>query len=156
MSAGATIRPVPKIERLEHWLLSQPVQAEHDMKHSFGPGIYLREILMLKHTLLIGHEHKLEHFNMVLSGKALVVMDGKEQLIEGPCYFKSAPGVRKVLYILEDMRWVTIHPNPDDERDLAKLEDRQIRRSETFTDFVKTEEFRRRAEQYLPRRLEIA
>jgi hypothetical protein len=100
------------------------------MKHEFAPGVYLRTITMHAGTLLIGHEHKTEHFNLVWRGKARVVMDGVEQLITGPCRFISKPGVRKVLFILEDMEWSTVHAT--DETDLEKLEDMMIVRSPTF------------------------
>ncbi len=144
-----------RLEKLEAWLLCQNVQAEYELSHSFSPQIYVREILMLKNTLLIGHEHKFEHFNVVLSGKALVLMEGKTQVIEGPCYFKSGAGVRKVLYILEDMRWMTIHPNEDEERNVDKLEERLINKSQTFLAFEKCkelEEFQSHMEQFKPRK----
>jgi hypothetical protein len=152
------VKPIPKLEKLEAWLLTRPVQAEYELTHSFGPGVYMREILMLKDTMLIGHEHKLEHFNIVLSGKALVLMDGKVEEIVGPCYFKSGPGVRKVLYILEDMRWMTVHPNVDDERDIEKLEERQVRKSETFLQFdelMAAQKLQLCAESYKPRKEKI-
>jgi hypothetical protein len=48
-------------------------------------------------------------------------MGGKVEWIEGPCTFVSAAGVRKVLFILEDMEWTTVHPTG--ETDLPKLEE---------------------------------
>jgi hypothetical protein len=44
--------------------------------------------------------------------------------------FKSGVDVRKVLFIIEDTRWVTVHPT--DETDLGKLEDLLIIKSPTF------------------------
>lgn len=148
----------PRLERIEARLLATPVQAEHELTHSFAPGVYLREILMLKDTILIGHEHKFEHFNIVLSGKALVYMDGKVAEITAPCYFKSGAGVQKVLYIIEDMRWATIHQNTDEERDVEKLEDALITKSETFKSFqalTAQEHFKKHLEQFKPRREEF-
>lgn len=149
---------LPKLEKIEAWLLSQPVQAEYELKHSFAPGIYMREILMLKDTLLIGHEHIFEHFNVILSGSALVLMNGKTEKIVGPCYFKSGAGVRKVLYILEDMRWMTVHTNECEERDVDKLEEKLIRKSLlflTFEELIAAGELKLSLENYEPRKEEI-
>lgn len=148
----------PKLEQLEAWLLSQNVQAEHDMRHSFAPGVYMREILMFKGTLLIGHEHKFQHFNIVLRGKALVMMDGRTQLIEAPCYFDSGAGVRKVLLILEDMSWTTVHANPDELRDLDVLHDYIFQKSPTFKKFEELmllDEFKDHAEKFKPSITEV-
>ena len=159
-----------RLEQLEAWLLSRADQAPYELKHSFAPGIYLREIFMpapkgvpveegqMAGTLLIGHEHNFEHFNMVLSGRALVSIEGKVEEIVGPCYFKSGPGIRKVLWVVEDMRWVTIHPNEDEERDIAKLEAKLVRPSGTFERFqqaIALEQFAEHGKQFKPRLEEI-
>ena len=81
-------------------------------------------------SLIIGHEHRTEHFNIVLSGRATVMMDGVISEIASPCVLKSAAGVRKVLYIHEEMRWATIHPT--DETDLTKLEEMLIVKSASY------------------------
>lgn len=85
---------------------------------------------MPKGTFVIGHEHKTEHFNIVLTGRALVMIAEKVEEIVAPCIFISKPGVRKVLYIAEDMRWATVHPT--EETDMEKLADLLIVKSEAF------------------------
>lgn len=159
------------LENVEAWLLSRKDQAPYELKHSFAPGIYLREIFMpapkgvqveegqIAGTMLIGHEHNFEHFNMVLSGRALVSINGIVEEIVGPCYFKSGAGVRKVLWVIEDMRWVTIHPNEDNCQDIPTLEARLIKPSATFERFqqaVQLEEFQEHGKQFKPRREEIS
>ena len=116
------------IERVEARLLPMK-QVECPLTHHFSPGLYLREIFMPAGTFVIGHEHKTEHFNIVLTGRASVLMDGKLHEIVAPCIFKSAPGVRKMLIIHEDMRWATTHPLAgleDCGQDIEKLEARLI------------------------------
>lgn len=123
MSEALDIPVVPgrrDIERLEESLL-QLEQADVPLVHRFSDGAYVREVFMRAGLLVIGHEHKTRHFNIVLTGKAMVMMDGVVQRIEAPAIFESEPGVRKVLYILEDMRWATLHVTP--ERSLEVLED---------------------------------
>ena len=114
-------RPAPNaaIERLEGRLLSLP-QVPMPLTHRFAPGVYLREIFMPAGTFVIGHEHKTEHFNVVLSGRARVLIDGVVTEIKAPSVFVSKPGVRKVLVIEEDMRWATVHATT--ETDVHRLE----------------------------------
>jgi len=123
------------INEMEKQMLGNVIPVECPLKHQFAPGIYFREIFMPAGAFIIGHEHKTEHFNVVLSGCAKVLMDGEVVDIIAPCVFVSKPGVRKVLLITEDMRWATIHPT--DETDIAKLEDIHIIRSAAFMDYEK-------------------
>jgi hypothetical protein len=100
---------------------SQFDQVELPLKHQFAPSVYLREIFMPKGTFVIGKKHKTEHFNVALSGEADVLIDGVFQRIKAPCIFKSKAGCRKILSIIEDMKWATIHPT--EETDIPKLEE---------------------------------
>lgn len=128
---GGTIDPMAavdneKIESIEKLLLEWP-QVECPLTHHFAPGVYTREILMPAGSFIIGHEHKTKHVNIVLSGRALVMINGQPFQIEAPYIFVSDPGVRKVLFILEDMRFATVHPTQ--ETDLVKLEEELIIKS---------------------------
>jgi hypothetical protein len=138
MSAPSQIAvPLDKkghLEAMEAELLKHP-QVEAPLTHHFSPGVYLREVFMPAGSIIIGHEHTTEHFNIVLSGTAQVVIDGKMSRIVAPCVFPSGVGVRKALLIEQDMRWLTVHPT--DETDLEKLEAKLIRKSEVFNDFAR-------------------
>jgi hypothetical protein len=90
-------------------LQTQP-QVPCPVTHRFAPGVYLREIFMPAGTIVIGAEHRTEHFNVVLTGRARLQVAGQWEEIAAPCTFVSKPGVQKTLRILEDMRWQTIHP----------------------------------------------
>ncbi len=118
-----------RIEGLEKRLLNEP-QVELPLHHAFAPNVYLRQITMPKGTVVIGHQHKTEHFNIVLSGRASVYMEGEMHEIVAPSIFKSSAGVRKVLFIHETMVWATIHPTT--ETNLDKLEDELIIKSDSF------------------------
>lgn len=145
------------IAKIEALLLCSP-QMPHEMKHSFAPGIYLREIKMFAGTTLIGHPHKTAHFNMILTGRATVVMDGRRHEIVAPCYFKSDVGVQKVLHIHEDMQWVTVHANPTDETDLGKIWDMLAEPDETFRSFhqmLRENGLQEDAKRFLPAKEEV-
>ena len=117
------------IEKLEDGLFACE-QPECPVRNLFAPDVYMREITMPADSVIIGHEHKTEHFNIVLKGKARVVQDDKVEYIEAPCIFVSKAGVRKVLYIEEEMVWATVHPTK--ETDLEKIEKETICKSDTW------------------------
>lgn len=84
-------------------------------------------------ALILGHEHTTEHFNIVLSGLALVLIDGKISTVKAGDVFKSGPGCRKALLIKEEMRWITVHGT--DETDVEKIESKLTVQSEIFKRF---------------------
>lgn len=121
---------VRKVDALEAELIDLP-QVECPLKHRFAPGVYLREIFMPKGTFIVGQRHKTEHFNVILKGRARVKIGENEvREIVAPATFVSGPGVRKVLFILEDMVWQTVHPT--EEADLEVLENLLIEKTDTF------------------------
>jgi quercetin dioxygenase-like cupin family protein len=109
-----------KLDRLVDLISGLP-QVECPLKEIFAPGVYYREIVMPADSVIVGHEHKTRHLNIVLSGKAEVVMDGSRILVQAGDVFVSEIGVRKALHILEETRWATIHPT--EETEPAKLEE---------------------------------
>lgn len=98
-------------------------QVECTLKHFFLPGLYLREITMPAGAVIIGKIHRTEHFNIIQRGRVLLATsEGVEEL--GPCTFVSKPGVQKVLHILEETVWTTVHVTS--ETSLAALEQELI------------------------------
>lgn len=108
------------VDYLAHELSKLP-QEEAPVTHRFAPGVYLREISMAADSIVIGRIHKTRHFNVLLTGSCLIAhADGTREELRAPMTFISEAGVQKVLYILEDMQWQTIHPT--EETDLEKLD----------------------------------
>jgi hypothetical protein len=118
-----------QIELIEEQLI-QLEQVECPLVHRFAPSVYVREVTMPANSFIIGHEHKTEHFNVVLTGKARVMIDGVIEDIVAPCIFVSKPSVRKVLYIIEEMKWATIHPT--EETNLEVLDCALVKKSNSF------------------------
>lgn len=131
MNAVAEI-PEVDVEELEKRMLVLP-QLDVPVTHRFAPGVYMREVVMPADSFIIGHQHKTEHFNVVTKGRALVRMGDKIEEIVAPCVFVSGAGVRKILLILEEMTWATIHPTT--ETDQEKLDDALIVKSDAFLDY---------------------
>jgi hypothetical protein len=119
------------IETVALTLMSAP-QVAMPVKHLFAAGVYVREIFMPAETFVIGFEHKTEHFNVVLSGKARVLSEGVVKDIGAGEVFVSGAGAQKVLLIMEDMRFLTIHANPADATDVDELEASLVVKSEAY------------------------
>jgi hypothetical protein len=100
--------------------LEKEEQVEMPLQHDFAPGVYIRSIFMPKHTFVMGKTHLTEHFNVVRTGKANVMIEGVFNTFQTSDMFKSDGGAKKLLWIIEDMIWSTIHPT--NETDLDKLE----------------------------------
>jgi hypothetical protein len=109
-----------QIAAIGHAMAKVP-QAELPLKHHFAPGVYVREIAMPADTVVIGHIHRTEHLNILIQGSCMIVhADGNREILQAPMTFVSKAGVQKVLLILEDMIWQTVHVT--DETDIEKLE----------------------------------
>lgn len=99
-------------------------KGELPLTHTFSDGVYVREIFMKAGMIVVGHVHKTRHINIVSTGKALVWMNGEVKEVTAPYTFESEAGVRKVLYIIEDMFWSTVHVT--NETNLDKLKDNLV------------------------------
>jgi len=91
------------------------------VRQHFGPHVYIREIFMPAGTLVVGKMHRTEHFNILTQGVVrLINPDDTISEVRAGDVFISKPGVKKVLYIVEDTRWLTVHPT--DTVDTKELE----------------------------------
>lgn len=105
---------------------------ELPLTHTFSDGVYAREIFMPAGMLIVGQVHNTKHLNIVSKGSALVYSNGKVMKVEAPFTFESEAGVRKILYIIEDMFWTTIHVT--DETDVEVLENTLVDRNASTDD----------------------
>lgn len=92
------------------------------VQHVFAPGTYSREITMPEGMLIGGRIHRYDHINIISKGKLRVLTEFGSETIEAPCIFVSRAGTQRVGYILEDTVWTTVHANPTNETDIAKIE----------------------------------
>ena len=105
------------IFNLEDYLKEQP-QVEIEYIHRFTPGMYAREMFVPAGIIITGAIHRTEHISIFLEGR-LMVPGGEE--IAGPVVEIGKPGIKRCGIVLEDIRWITMHPTL--ETDLEILED---------------------------------
>lgn len=98
-----------------------PVKAGHcPVKHHFAKGSYGREMFLPKGTKVVGQIHKHSHVNVISQGHVRVFTehDGVQELV-APITFVSSPGTKRVVDVLEDTIWTTVHVT--DKTDLAEI-----------------------------------
>jgi hypothetical protein len=113
-----------KIIRLHAALEADPEHLTADdfvTRHHFAPGQYAREIELPKGRVVVGKIHRHAHVNVVSKGRVLVFTEGEGVIkIEAPATFVSTPGTKRVVYVLSDAVWTTVHVT--NETDLDKIE----------------------------------
>ena len=91
------------------------------VKHHFAPGSYGREMTLPAGLVVVGKIHKHAHINVISKGRVQVFteQDGVLELA-APCTFVSSPGTKRVVHVLEETVWTTVHVT--DKTDLAEIE----------------------------------
>lgn len=123
------------IEKIEKDFLKEQ-QVECPVVHRFGPGVYIREVMIPAGTFAIGHHQNFEHTNVFLKGRVTILNeDGSTSEISAPMIFTGKPG-RKIGYIHEDMVWLNVYPTA--ETDVEKLEEMFLTKSDTWIEHQST------------------
>ena len=126
-----------KIQIVEKGLLEQE-QADCPVTHRFGPGVYIREVILPAGAVVIGHSHKHPHLNILIAGRLdLIDENGKATELIAPYTFTAPPG-RKIAYVYETVLWHNVYAT--EETDLEKLEEMLFTKSDTFKDHQETQQ----------------
>lgn len=88
----------------------------------------MRERLLPAETFHVTAIHKTRNPFFVTRGKFSISTDGTNwQYFEAPYSGVTEPGTQRLICVFTDTVWTTVHANPDEERDVKKLEDRLAR-----------------------------
>ena len=100
------------------------IYPEHlwEYKHSFADGIYIRQMGMNKDSVVVGAIHNHLHVWFLLTGHLTVATENAIEEFIAPCYVVAKPGSKRVIYAIEDSIFVNIHKNPNNIKDIDKLE----------------------------------
>lgn len=105
-------------------ILGQFEAVDCPLKHVFLPGVYIRQIFMPAvttnsrgervETVIVSKIHRTEHVFIITEGKVAVFNKVDEFLgaIEAPYVDVTLPGTRRILHLIEDCRWLTVHRLP--------------------------------------------
>lgn len=100
------------------------------LKHTFAEEQYVREIFAPKGSLIVTKIHKKSHPVFILTGDCSVLTEEGVKRIKAPFHMITPAGCKRVVYVHEDTRWVTVHVTK--EMDLDKIEEEVI--AKTFDD----------------------
>ena len=92
--------------------------------NEFTNGVYIRRMDALKGTIIVGAIHKELHSWFLMHGTVKVADAENITYYQAPCYTISKPGTQRVIEVIEDAIWINIHSNPDNKKDLDKIEKR--------------------------------
>lgn len=125
-------------ERLVSGVSSGQLQSpEMPLRHIFTDGAYARELTMPAGCVVVGKIHKHAHLNFITKGKVAVATEFGKEVFTAPYTFVSEPGTKRVVYILEDTVWTTVHVTT--ETDLEKIEDYVIAKSfEEYDEYARS------------------
>jgi quercetin dioxygenase-like cupin family protein len=107
------------MQRLHEAMLRMP-QVDIHTTHTFGPGLYVRTILIPAGVTLVGKTHRTEHVFMVLKGDITLVTDEGRIRVQAPFQCVSKPGVKRAGYAHSETVCANVHIT--NETDLVKLE----------------------------------
>lgn len=97
-----------------------------EAEHFYAPGTYGRKFTMPAGMLVVGKIHKHSHLMMVLKGRAQVITEFDNTIVEAGYVGVSQPGAKRVVYAFEETTFMTIHHNPTNSEDLEEFEANHI------------------------------
>jgi hypothetical protein len=112
-----------KIRAFEDLLLTIP-QITTELFHEFPDKLYARTIFIPKNVGMTTRVHRNECYNVISQGDVSVRdLEGVKRYV-APFMMVTKPGTKRALFAHEDTVWTTVHPNPDNCRDIEELERR--------------------------------
>lgn len=115
-----------KIQAIQDFMETQPTVMHGNcfpLNHSFGDGLYIREITMPKNMLIVSRLHKFTHPYFILKGQVSIMTEDGIKHIQAPYAGMTKAGTKRVLYIHQECVWVTVHANPKNKTNTDELED---------------------------------
>ena len=101
-----------KIEALESEFLKLP-QVEIPVTHRYAGGIYAREIVIPKDTILTGRIYKEDHFDIMVSGDISVSSEDGLKRLQGFHILEGKRGKKRAGFTREETKWITLCACPE-------------------------------------------
>jgi hypothetical protein len=122
-----------KITRVTEAVMAMP-QADCPVKHIFGPGVYIRQITIPAHAVIVGRYHRHEHVSVMLKGSmTLLNPDGSKTEVAAPATINCQAG-QKIAFTHEEVIFSNIYATEC--RDSDKLEEQLFDVSAELNDAV--------------------
>ena len=84
---------------------------EPEMAHHFIPDFYIRQMEARAGSLIVTKVHLTVHPLFISKGKCVVYDEEKDEtfLVQAPFMTITMPGTRRVILVIEDALWTTMH-----------------------------------------------
>jgi hypothetical protein len=105
-------------------------QGEGPIEHLFVPGYYIREQRLPPQALITGNEHLVGHEIELLEGSAILFAPDGKKRFDAYAKIHTKPGFHAVAWTLTAVLVRTLHPNPEESRDIRALEKQWFGESE--------------------------
>ena len=113
------------IDELEAHMVATSEVVELQTEHKFTPGLYTRVCHIPAGVMSTTKIHNTTHPLFLMQGSASVWTAEKGwATLHAPCAVETTPNTRRIFFAHTYTIAVTCHPNPEDETDLKKIEDR--------------------------------
>lgn len=122
------------IAEIEKDLLNKE-QTELDVIHTFGGGVYVRELHIPKGTIVVGKRHRKKTINMLIKGKMTIYDENSSFEVEAPFIKESLEFTKKAGIAHEDSIWINVHPT--DSTDLEEIENEFIINEDEYKQLIK-------------------
>jgi quercetin dioxygenase-like cupin family protein len=111
-------------QQMAEALADHPQRVNIEAEHYFAPGLYGRKVTLAAGTLAIGKKHRTTHLSVLAKGSLIVrgVDDLPDHRMVAGDVMVTPAGSQRAVYAEEDAVFVCIHPNPENQTDLEKLE----------------------------------
>lgn len=118
------------VDNLEKALVDNFDSIELPLAHTFTEGLYTREMIAKKGTLITSKIHTTDHQFIVSQGVILVFDEFTSEWreIKAPYRGITRKGTRRIGYVIEDVVWTTMHAT-------SLIEDREYSQDE-FIDLL--------------------
>ena len=116
------------------YLSLQGPQVPTPLTHEFRPGEYVRLMRIPAGTLLTGREHLQGHLMRLIEGSVTVVAPDGRFHFDAPSEMHTKPGFHAIVYAETDVLAATVHPNPEESRDIDALESKWFGTPESVVD----------------------
>lgn len=91
----------------------------YPLRHHFANGMYAREIFMPTGTLITGRIKKDDYLSVISQGEVYEATEHGAQHIKAPYTFSCGANSKRLVYVLQDCVWTTIHKT--DETDIDTI-----------------------------------
>jgi len=103
---------------------TKDIDSFNPLKHSFGKGLYVREVFNPQGELIVTKIHKYDHPYFLLSGEMSILDKDGEKKIVAPHYGITKAGTKRIIYAHTDCIFVTVHAT--NKTDLKEIENEII------------------------------